>query len=226
MVRQNAGASSAVSLPPTPTDSVSCFRFHRLRSPPFLAHGASALPPNQLDTEAAQHPLADVALPSFFGEEQYQRGLAAFAEYVAARAAQAPPEWSGAVWFVLRVGEDCANIRLQELWRPWRFLAAAARIPPQRFGPAGFDHRLVDDHLPVRHYVAFVFVGFWLPPLLAQATLYAWEVAGFVRYGFQWSAPDLRLGKVGLRHGMLINRFGPTVLPSLLARDLAAHGSA
>lgn len=226
MVRQNAGASSAVSPPPTPTDRVSFFRFHRLRRLPFLVRGVSALPPNQPETRTTQRPDTDVALPSFFYEEQYQRGFAAFAEYVAACAAQAPPAWSGAVWFVLRIGEDCANIRLQEMWRPWRLLADAARVPPQRFGPTGFDPSLVDDHLPARHYIAFVFVGFWLPPRLAQATLYAWEVAGFVRYGFQWSAPDLRLGRVGLRHGMLVNRYGPTVMPSLLTRDLAAHGAA
>ena len=167
----------------------------------------------------------NVALPSFVFGARYQRGYAAFIEYVSERAAQAPAGWSGAAWFILCVGEECANIRLQDVGRPWRFLAQAASAPPVCFGPHGFAPHLVDDRLPARHYVAFVFVGFWLPYPLAWLTLYAWEIAGFLRYGFHWSAPDLRLGWVGIRHGALIGRYGPTILPALVAADLAAMES-
>ena len=167
----------------------------------------------------------NVALPSFVFGARYQRGYAAFIEYVSERAAQAPAGWSGAAWFILCVGEECANIRLQDVGRPWRFLAQAASAPPVCFGPHGFAPHLVDDRLPARHYVAFVFVGFWLPYPLAWLTLYVWEIAGFLRYGFHWSAPDLRLGRIGIRHGALIRRYGPTILPALLAADLAAPAS-
>lgn len=144
---------------------------------------------------------------------------------MAARAAQAPPGWNGAAWFILTLGEECANLRLQDLWRPWRFLAQAASPPPFCFGPYGFARHLVDDLLPARHYVAFLWIGFWLPPLLAWLTLYAWETAGFLRYGLRWSAADVHMGHAGLRHGALVRRYGPLVLPALLAADLAANES-
>ncbi len=165
------------------------------------------------------------ALPSFVHSASYRRGFDAFADHIAARAAQAPPGWSGAAWFILAVSEECANLRLQDLWQPWRLLAQAAAAPPLCFGPHGFSPRLVDDLLPARHYVAFLFVGFWLPRPLAWASLYAWEIAGFLRYGLRWSAPDLHLGLIGLRHGALVAAYGPTILPALLAADLAARES-
>jgi hypothetical protein len=165
----------------------------------------------------------DAAPPPFVHSASYRRGFAAFADYIAACVAQAPPGWSGAAWFILAVSEECANLRLQDLWRPWRFLAQAATPPPLCFGPHGFAPHLVDDLLPARHYVAFLFVGFWLPRALAWVTLYLWEIAGFLRYGLRWSTPDLHLGLLGLRHGALVARYGPTILPALLAADLAAE---
>ena len=162
----------------------------------------------------------DVALPAFVLSARYQGGIDAFIAHVSARAAQAPPAWSGAAWFILQAGEECANIRLQDVGRPWRFLQQMASVPPLCFGPNGFAPQLVDDLLPARHYFAFVFVGFWLPRWLALLTLYAWEIAGFLRYGLHWSAPDLRMGRIGLRHGALVSRYGPTILPGVIAAEL------
>jgi hypothetical protein len=45
-----------------------------------------------------------------------------------------------------------------------------------------------------------------------------------VRYGFYWSQADTRCGYVGLWHGWLLKRYGHTILPSLIARDLAETG--
>lgn len=175
--------------------------------------------------KAASRAAEEAAPPPFVHSAAYRRGFAAFADYIAARAAQAPPGWNGAAWFILAVCEECAHIRVQDLWRPWRFLVQAATPPPLCFGPSGFAPRLVDDLLPARHYAAFLFVGFWLPRPLAWGMLYAWEIAGFLRYGLRWSTPDLRLGLVGLRHGALVARYGPTILPALLAAELAAEDS-
>ena len=147
-------------------------------------------------------------------------GLDAFLAYLSAQAQAAPAGFAGAAWFVLRVGEDCAYIRLQDMWRPLRFLAQMAGDPPLRFAVTGFDPALVDDFNPARHYIAFVFIGFWLPRLPALAVLYAWEVAGFLRYRFQWSQKDVRSGLIGLRHGAWVRQCGPVVLPGLAAGEL------
>lgn len=148
-------------------------------------------------------------------------GLDAFIAYLSAQAQVAPSGFAGAARFMLRVSEDCAYICLRDVWRPWRFLAQMAGNPPLRFATTGFDPHLVDDYNPARHYIAFVFIGFWLPRLLALAVLYAWEVAGFVRYGFQWSQKDMRSGLIGLRHGAWVRKYGPAVLPGLVAGEMA-----
>ena len=148
-------------------------------------------------------------------------GLDAFVAYLSAQAQAAPPGYAGAAWFVLRIGEDCAYIRLQDIWQPLRFLAQMAGNPPLRFPTTGFDPHLVDDHNPARHYIAFVFVGFWLPRLPALAVLYAWEIAGFLRYRLQWSQKDVRSGLLGLHHGAWVREYGPVVLPGLVAGELA-----
>lgn len=150
-------------------------------------------------------------------------GLDAFLTYLSTQAQAAPPGFAGAAWFVLRIGEDCAYIRLQDAWQPLRFLRQMAGNPPVRFDVAGFGAEFVDDHNPARHYTAFVFVGFWLPRLLALAVLYAWEVAGFLRYGFRWSPGDVRSGLIGLRHGAWVRRYGPTVLPRVVAGELGVR---
>jgi hypothetical protein len=147
-------------------------------------------------------------------------GLDAFLCYLSTQAQVAPPGFAGAAWFVLRIGEDCAYIRLQDVWQPLLFLRQMAGNPPVRFAVDGFAAGLVDDHNPARHYIAFVFVGFWLPRLLALPVLYAWEAAGFLRYGFQWSPRDVRSGLIGLRHGDLVRRYGPAVLPGAAAGEL------
>lgn len=152
-------------------------------------------------------------------------GVDAFIAYLGRQAAVATPDWPGAVWFMLRIGEDCANIRLQDIWQPSRFLRQMAGAPPLRFDPGGFKTGLVDDRNPARHYVAFVLVGFWLPKRLALLLLYAWEVAGFVRYRGLWSQNDVACGHVGLRHGNLVRRYGATILPALVAADLAAKSN-
>ena len=149
-------------------------------------------------------------------------GFDAFIAYLSTQAQAAPPGFAGSAWYILRVSEDCAYIRLQDMWQPLRFLRQMAGAPPLRFGTGGFSPEHVDDSNPARHYMAFVFVGFWLPPLLGVLVLYAWEIAGFLRYRFQWSPHDVTSGKLGLRHGGIIRTYGPTVHPALVAAELAA----
>ena len=152
-------------------------------------------------------------------------GFDRFVGYLSTQAAAAPPGFAGAAWYILRVSEDCAYIRLQDMWQPRRFLRQMAGAPPLQFGTDGFSREHVDDSNPARHYMAFVFVGFWLPSLLGVPVLYAWEVAGFLRYRFQWSPRDVTSGKLGLRHGALIRTYGPTVHPGLVAGELAEAGT-
>jgi hypothetical protein len=149
-------------------------------------------------------------------------GFTAFIDYLSTQVQAAPAGFAGSAWYILRASEDCAYIRLQDMWQPLRFLRQMAGAPPLRFGTSGFSPKHVDDSNPARHYMAFVFVGFWLPPLLGVLVLYAWEIAGFLRYRFQWSPNDVTSGKLGLRHGGIIRRYGPTVHPALVAADLAA----
>jgi len=123
--------------------------------------------------------------------------------------------------FVLQIAERYSYIRLADLYRPLRFLRQLSGQPPVCFGASGFRRDLVDDQEPARHYTAFVFVGYWLPTLLATPILWAWEILGFVRYGWQWSQPDIRSGTIGIRHGRCVRKQGPGVLPTLIARDLS-----
>ena len=152
----------------------------------------------------------------------------AFIRYASTQAVAAPDGWAGTAWFVLRIGEDGANIQLRDLWRPLRLLRQMASAPPVQFGTEGFATSLVDDRNPARHYLAFVFVGFWLPPALALLVLLAWEGAGFIRYRGAWSQRDIECGKIGIRHGALVLKYGPALLPALIAADLAqkARGGA
>lgn len=122
---------------------------------------------------------------------------------------------------VRRLGEDFAYIRWQDITNPLRFLRQMAGNPPVRLGVRGFRKDLVDDENPARHYIAFVIVGYWLPRPLADVVLWLWEIAGFVRYGGTWSAPDLASGYVGIRHGRQVRRHGIGVLAGLIRRDLA-----
>ncbi|MBK8048342.1 MAG: hypothetical protein IPK16_15215 [Anaerolineales bacterium] len=153
--------------------------------------------------------------------QQPRRGIDDFISYISAQAALAPPGYPGAAWFILQTCAECANIRLQDLGNLRRFLRQMAGSPPLRFNTAGFRPELVDDRNPVRHYMAFVFVGFWAPNPIGITMLYAWEMAGFVRYGGVWSPRDIACGQVGLRHGALVARFSPAVLPGLIAGELA-----
>ena len=124
--------------------------------------------------------------------------------------------------FVLHIAEDYAFIRLQDVTRLRKFLGQMAGAPPIRFGTQGFRPAIVDDSNPARHYTAFVFVGYWLPALPAILTLWIWEIAGYFRYHFRWSANDIRCGLIGIRHGRLVRRHGPGILAQLIARDLKA----
>lgn len=153
-------------------------------------------------------------------------GVDAFIADVSHLACQFPDNRIQKVRFILHMGEVYAFIRLQDVWQPVRFLRQMAGAPPRSFGAAGFAPWLVDDANPARHYTAFVFTGFWLPHALALAVLYAWEIAGFVRYRGYWSPADVLSGKVGIRHGRLVRRFGPAILPALIAHDLADRPSA
>ena len=115
---------------------------------------------------------------------------------------------------------------MRDITRPVRFLRQMEGAPPLTLGTAGFRPDLVDDANPARHYTAFVFVGFWLPYLPAIVVLWFWEVLGFIRYKGQWSPADIRMGYVGIRHGTLLRRSVPAVLPRLIERDLASTGKA
>lgn len=137
-------------------------------------------------------------------------------------AAASPGRW-GTIRFVLQVGERYAFIRLGDLYHPLRFLRQLEGAPPVAFPKSGFSPAILEagDAHPTRHYTAFLYLGFWLPYPLAVVALYAWEILGFVRYGGHWSTPDMRSGRIGIRHGALVRRYGPTVLPGLIAGDLA-----
>lgn len=151
-------------------------------------------------------------------------GLPGFIAATSQLASHFPLTPDGTRRFVLAFAEQMAYIRVQDAWNPWRFLRQMEGNPPALWGVRGFRHSLVDDRNPARHYTAFVFVGFWLPGWAAALALWLWEFAGFVRYGLRWSQADIRSGYVGLRHGRLVRRHGHTILPSLLARDLAETG--
>ncbi len=122
--------------------------------------------------------------------------------------------------FVLQIAERYSYIRLADIKNPIRFLKQISSNPPICFGTAGFRQSIVDDQEPARHYTAFVFVGYWLPIVLALPVLWAWEILGFFRYG-KWSQPDIRSGNLGVRHGRAVRKAGPTVLPTLIQRDLS-----
>lgn len=152
---------------------------------------------------------------------QGEGGLRRLIDEISALAAQVQPGWRGTVRFVLRISADYAYIRPQDAWRPLRFLKQMAGVPPIQVGTDGFRADIVDDYNPARHYMALLFIGFWLPRPLAWLTLYVWEIAGFIRYHGHWSQPDIRCGLIGVRHGRLVRRYGPTVLPGLMAAELS-----
>jgi len=147
------------------------------------------------------------------------RGINAFIRFIRAQVNEASPGWKGTVGFILRISEDCAFIRLQDIWHPVRFFKQMSGKPPIRFGTQGFKKELLDDQNPARHYIAFVFVGFWLPYPLAALVLWLWEALGFLRYGF-FSQPDMELGWIGIAHGAQVRRHGATVLPHLIEQGL------
>ncbi len=148
------------------------------------------------------------------GVDAFIRGVSAcaWANYLAGQATSR---------FVAEISERYAYIRLQDISSPIRFLRQMAGAPPEQFGDSGFRAEFLDDYNPARHYTAFVYMGYQLPMLLAVLSLFIWEVAGFVRYKGDWSWPDIRSGMLGIRHGRFVRRFGPTVLPGLIASQLA-----
>ncbi len=150
-----------------------------------------------------------------------QTGLDAFIVYVDDLVRWARVTRSNTAQLILRMGEECAYIRLGDIHRPVPFLKQMSGAPPLRFGTEGFRQDILDDFNPARHYTAFVFVGFWLPPRAAICLLWAWEVASFIRYKGHWSEKDIRSGKIGIRHGRLVWRYGATILPALIAADLS-----
>lgn len=169
-------------------------------------------------TETAQHWIAVSNQNHYTSPAPFATGIDGFISDVSRRAAASP---HGTVRFILDISADYAYIHLHDAWNPLRFLSQMASAPPVRFGAEGFDPALVDDQAPARHYTAFVFVGFWLPRLLSVCVLWGWEILGFIRYGGEWSQEDIRMGMVGIRHGEWVRRYGPTVLPGLIAGELA-----
>lgn len=147
-----------------------------------------------------------------------------FIARVSQLAASSPLDYIGAISFIFRLGEEFANIRIQDLYRhPLRFLLQLNQAPPNAIKASGFAPQLVEgprDNI-ARHYSAFVFVGFWLPMPLAVALLWTWETLSFFRYAGHWSQPDIRSGLIGLRHGRLVRQYGPMILPGLIAGELS-----
>lgn len=161
-----------------------------------------------------REPATDSSFVSLGGVDALIAGVSAYAQ-------QACRGKACTSWFVRAVAADYAYIRLEDVVRPRRFLHQMAGAPPVRVGVYGFRSDIVDDHNPARHYTAFVFLGYYLPGFTADLALYLWEIAGFIRYRGKWSAPDMRSGRIGITHGRLVRRYGPTVLPSLIAACLA-----
>lgn len=151
-----------------------------------------------------------------------QSGAAAFIADVKSRATRSMTAGQSTTQFILEIGDAYAFIRLADWCTPLRFLKQMAGAPPLQFGARGFKQSIVDDKNPARHYTAFVFVGYWLPTPLALVVLWAWEILGFVRYHGKWSQPDMRCGRLGIRHGRLVRQQGPSVLAGLIERDLTA----
>lgn len=152
-----------------------------------------------------KHPLHMHGLPGL---------IAATRQYIAEEAGDSAK-------VVQRLSADFAYIHWHDVRNPYKFLSQMEGQPPIRLGTKGFRRELVDDHNPARHYMAFVAMGYWLPYVLAMGVLYLWEIAGYVRYGFKWSDEDMLNGVMGVRHGNAVRRQGVTVLPELMAADLA-----
>lgn len=152
---------------------------------------------------------------------QNGEGIDSFIRGVSALAWQAYVAPDGTDEFVRNLADRYAYIRLEDVGSMPRFLRQMAGVPPVQLGTDGFRSSLVDDDNPARHYVALLFIGFYVPGFLATVFLLLWELAGFVRYRGQWSWPDIRSGNVGIRHGRLVRKYGPVVLPGLIAASLA-----
>ena len=165
-----------------------------------------------------ENPIENAELPDVsFGDS----GIDAFIRGVSELAWQAYVSGADSHSFVTHLADRYAYIRLRDIARPIRFLRHMAGVPPVQLGNEGFGADLVDDDNPARHYTALLFVGYYVPTWLATIVLYAWEFAGFIRYGGEWSWPDIRSGLLGIRHGALVRNYGPTVLPSLIAAQIA-----
>ena len=156
------------------------------------------------------------------GAPQPGGGVDGFIAAVSRLAVQVEPGPGSDRRFILQAGEAFAFIRLQDVGHPLRFLKQMAGKPPMQFGPDGFRSDLVDDKNPARHYMAFVFLGFWFPKWLATVGLWLWEVAGSVCYGY-WAGNDMAMGYVGIRHGRAVRAAGPAILPGLIAGELAVR---
>ncbi len=155
------------------------------------------------------------------GSSSNSTGLRRFVLEVARQAAGAPAGRQGKIRFIRGMGERYAYIRPGDMGHPLRFLRQMAGAPPIQLGVDGFRPDILDDYNPARHYTAFVWTGFWLPVPLAIAVLYLWEAASFVRYRGAWSQKDILSGYIGVRHGTAVRRQDCTVLPRLIATELA-----
>jgi hypothetical protein len=158
------------------------------------------------------------------GDLHGEQGIDALIHAASRYADEARTAGAGTADVIRRLGEDFAYIRRQDVMRPKTFLRQMAGAPPVRIGTQGFRADLVDDAHPARHYVAFLVMGYWLPHWAAVVVLWLWEAAGFVRYHGAWSWPDIANGRLGIRHGHIVRRYGAVVLPALLASELAEKG--
>lgn len=148
-----------------------------------------------------------------------QLGVNAFIEAINQQSKQCKAGWKGTIQFILQISDAYAGIRFKDISHPIRFLKQMIGNPPIGFGTYGFKRELIDDPQPMRHYIAFVFVGFWLPYPLAGLFLYIWEALGVLRHGF-WGEADMKLGWIGIKHGGQVRRNGPAVLIELIRQDL------
>lgn len=155
-------------------------------------------------------------------DHERKQGCTAFLADVRTRVKEATANEMETKNFVLQSARRYSNIDVNDaIRRPKQFLVQISGSPPVCFGTPGFVEKIVDDQEPARHYTAFVFVGYWLPKILAIPVLWAWEFLGMIRYG-HWSQPDVRSGYIGIDHGRAIRKQGFTLWPELIERDLKA----
>ena len=144
-------------------------------------------------------------------------GLDGFISAVSQLIQECGTDDAGTRRFIQRASEDYAFIRLQDIRQPIRFLKQMAGAPPWQFGPSGFHPDVVDDTNPARHYMAFVFLGYWLPRWLAVGVAAILPLAGSLAAGFSFlrltpALNELYATAINLGWGLPVLVLGSSVL--------------